>query len=118
LKKWNSLYHYIYARAKRTFNDNVEAGTVLKSFSTIFAQILRLRQCCCHPVLTRKKAILAEEEDAASVADEANDLKDDMDLQEPIDRFTSSTDVGSCWAQRTPGLGAEFHNPCFTTNPK
>ncbi|KAN0068614.1 SNF2 family N-terminal domain containing protein [Elaphomyces granulatus] len=86
------IYHYIYARAKRTFNDNVEAGTVLKSFSTIFAQILRLRQCCCHPVLTRKKAILAEEEDAASVADEANDLKDDMDLQELIDRFTSSTE--------------------------
>ena len=25
---------------------------------------------------------------------------------------------GSCWAQRTPGLGAEFHNPCFKTNSK
>jgi DNA repair protein RAD5 len=77
------IYHHIYARAKLTF----------KSFSTIFAQILRLRQCCCYLVLTRKKAILAEEEDAASVADEANDLKDDMDLQEPIDRFTSSTEA-------------------------
>ncbi|KAL2011478.1 hypothetical protein VTN00DRAFT_4196 [Thermoascus crustaceus] len=86
------IYDYIYTRAKRTFNDNVEAGTLLKSFSTIFAQILRLRQTCCHPVLTRNKAIVADEEEAAAAADQANDLQDDMDLQELIDRFTASTE--------------------------
>lgn len=86
------IYDYIYTRAKRTFNDNVEAGTLLKSFTTIFAQILRLRQTCCHPVLTRNKAIVADEEDAAAAADEGNGLKDDMDLQELINKFTTATE--------------------------
>jgi DNA repair protein RAD5 len=86
------IYDYIYTRAKREFNSNVEAGTVLKSYSTIFAQILRLRQTCCHPVLTRNKAIVAEEEDAAAAADMMNEMRDDMDLQELIDRFTKSTE--------------------------
>ncbi|KAL5002203.1 DNA repair protein rad5 [Aspergillus recurvatus] len=85
------IYNHIYTRAKQTFNSNVEAGTLLKSYSTIFAQLLRLRQTCCHPVLTRNKAIVAEEEDAAAAADQDNDLKDDMDLQELIDRFTATT---------------------------
>ncbi|PIG86899.1 DNA excision repair protein (Rad5) [Aspergillus arachidicola] len=86
------IYDYIYTRAKRTFNDNIEAGTLLKSFTTIFAQILRLRQTCCHPILTRNKAIVADEEDAAAAANDDNGFKDDMDLQELIDRFTTTTE--------------------------
>ncbi|KAE8148140.1 DNA repair protein RAD5 [Aspergillus avenaceus] len=85
------IYDYIYTRAKRTFNDNVEAGTLLKSYSTIFAQILRLRQTCCHPILTRNKAIVADEEDAAATANETG-LQDDMDLQELINRFHKATE--------------------------
>ncbi|KAL6238538.1 DNA repair protein rad5 [Aspergillus navahoensis] len=85
------IYNHIYTRAKQTFNSNVEAGTLLKSYSTIFAQLLRLRQTCCHPILTRNKAIVADEEDAAAAADQDSDLKDDMDLQELIDRFTAAT---------------------------
>lgn len=86
------IYDYIYTRAKRTFNDNIEAGTLLKSFTTIFAQILRLRQTCCHPILTRNKTIVADEEDAAAAANDGNGFKDDMDLQELIDRFTTTTE--------------------------
>ncbi|RAL14636.1 DEAD/DEAH box helicase [Aspergillus homomorphus CBS 101889] len=87
------IYDLIYTRAKQTFNNNVEAGTLLKSYSTIFAQILRLRQTCCHPILTRNKAIVADEEDAAAAADGASDLKDDMDLQDLIDRFKATTEA-------------------------
>ncbi|PGH11872.1 hypothetical protein AJ80_06937 [Polytolypa hystricis UAMH7299] len=86
------IYDYIFTRAKRTFNENVEAGTLLKSFTTIFAQILRLRQTCCHPVLTRNQNIVAEEEDAAIAANTGNGFKDDMDLQDLIDQFTTSLD--------------------------
>ncbi|KAK2744368.1 DNA helicase rad5 [Myotisia sp. PD_48] len=84
------IYDVIFTRAKRTFNDNIAAGTLLKSYTTIFAQILRLRQTCCHPILTRNQSIVAEEEDAAIAANELNVLQDNMDLQELIDRFTSS----------------------------
>jgi len=91
-KQEREVYDYIFTRAKRTFNANIEAGTVLKSYTTIFAQILRLRQSCCHPVLTRNKAIAAEEEEAAAASDVANGLADDMDLQELIARFTSDSD--------------------------
>ena len=90
-KQEREVYDYIYTRAKRTFNATMEAGTLLKSYTTIFAQILRLRQSCCHPILTRNKAIAAEEEDAAAAADIANGLADDMDLQELIERFTSDS---------------------------
>lgn len=86
------IYDCIYTRAKRTYNDNVEAGTLLKSYSTIFAQLLRLRQTCCHPILTRNKDIVADEEIAAATLDATNGLTDDMDLQELINRFTASTE--------------------------
>ena len=89
-KAEQDVYDYIYNRAKRTFNANMEAGTVLKSYTTIFAQLLRLRQTCCHPILTRNMAIVAEEEDAANASDIANGLGDDMDLQELIQRFTAT----------------------------
>ncbi|KAI9801173.1 MAG: DNA repair protein rad5 [Sarcosagium campestre] len=88
-KPEREVYDHIFTRAKRTFNANVEAGTLLKSYTTIFAQILRLRQSCCHPILTRNQAIVAEEEDAAAVSDLANGLADDMDLQKLIERFKS-----------------------------
>lgn len=88
------VYDYIFTRAKRTFNATMEAGTLLKSYTTIFAQILRLRQSCCHPVLTRNKTIAAEEEEAAAASDVANGLADDMDLQELIERFTSDSEAG------------------------
>ena len=91
-KQEREVYDYIFARAKRTFNSTMEAGTLLKSYTTIFAQILRLRQSCCHPILTRNKSVVAEEEDAAAAADIANGLADDMDLQELIERFTTDSE--------------------------
>ncbi|KAL9618056.1 MAG: hypothetical protein Q9160_007185 [Pyrenula sp. 1 TL-2023] len=96
-KSEREVYDFIFTRAKRAFNASVEAGTLLKSYTTIFAQILRLRQSCCHPILTRNKNIVAEEEDAAAAAEaaDANGLADDMDLQELINRFTADTDAAA-----------------------
>ena len=93
-KQEREVYDYIYTRAKRTFNATMEAGTLLKSYTTIFAQILRLRQSCCHPILTRNKDIAKEEQEAAAASDVANGLADDMDLQELIERFTSDSESG------------------------
>lgn len=90
-KQEKEVYDYIFTRAKRTFNATMEAGTLLKSYTTIFAQILRLRQSCCHPTLPRNKTIAAEEDEAAAASDVANGLADDMDLQELIERFTSDS---------------------------
>ena len=88
------VYDYIYNRAKAAFLDNEEAGTVLKSFTSIFAQILRLRQSCCHPILVRNKDVVADEEEAGAAADAAAGLADDMDLQHLVERFTAATDDG------------------------
>ena len=87
-----NVYDYVFTRAKRTFFANVEAGTVMKAFTSIFAQILRLRQSCCHPILVRNQEIVAEEEEAGAAADAAAGLADDMDLQSLIERFTATTD--------------------------
>lgn len=83
------VYDHIFMRAKSVFTANAEAGTLLKSYTTIFAQILRLRQSCCHPVLTRKANIVADEEDASLASDVASGLADDMDLSSLIERFTA-----------------------------
>lgn len=87
-----AVYNYIFSRAKQSFIANVEAGTVMKAFTSIFAQILRLRQTCCHPILVRNQDIVAEELEAGALADAAAGLADDMDLQSLIERFTATTD--------------------------
>ncbi|KAL5418885.1 hypothetical protein PMIN03_000732 [Paraphaeosphaeria minitans] len=87
-----NVYDHIYLHARSVFNANAEKGTLLKQYTTIFAQILRLRQSCCHPVLTRKAHLVADEEDAALASDVANGLADDMDLDSLIERFTSEGD--------------------------
>ncbi|KAK4187176.1 DNA repair protein rad5 [Podospora australis] len=91
-KAERDVYDYVFTRAKRTFYANVEAGTVMKAFTSIFAQILRLRQSCCHPALVRNKEAVADEEEAAAAADAAAGLADDMDLQSLVERFTAATD--------------------------
>ncbi|KAI0436049.1 DNA repair protein rad-5 [Xylaria telfairii] len=87
-----AVYDYIFAKAKSTFSANIEKGTVMRAYTTIFAQILRLRQTCCHPTLVRNQDVVAEEELAGAEADAAAGLSDDMDLQTLIQQFTAATD--------------------------
>jgi DNA repair protein RAD5 len=87
-----AVYNYVFNRAKQSFLANVEAGTVMKAYTSIFAQILRLRQTCCHPILVRNREIVAEEVEADALADAAAGLADDMDLQSLIERFKATTD--------------------------
>ncbi|RMZ71121.1 hypothetical protein GMOD_00005629 [Pyrenophora seminiperda CCB06] len=91
-KDEQDVYDHIYLRARDVFSANAEAGTLMKSYTTIFAQILRLRQSCCHPVLTHKAHLTADAEDAALASDLANGLADDMDLSALIERFTAEGD--------------------------
>lgn len=91
-KPEREIYDYIFMRAKRTLSKNVEAGTVMKAFTTIFAQILRLRQSCCHPVLVRNQDMVADEEVAGAAADAAAGLADDMDLGSLVAQFTAAAD--------------------------
>ncbi|KAI1828203.1 DNA repair protein rad-5, partial [Xylaria intraflava] len=86
-----AVYDYVFAKARHTFSANIERGTVMKAYTTIFAQILRLRQICCHPTLVRNKDIVAEEELAGAEADAVTGLSDDMDLQSLIEQFTATT---------------------------
>ncbi|GAO17063.1 uncharacterized protein UV8b_07830 [Ustilaginoidea virens] len=89
-KPERDVYEHIHSMAKRTLSRNVEAGTVMKAFTTIFAQILRLRQSCCHPVLVRNRDIVADEAEAGAAADAASGLADDMDLEALVARFTAA----------------------------
>ncbi|KAF6828205.1 DNA repair protein rad5 [Colletotrichum plurivorum] len=84
------IYNYIFHRARQSFRENVEAGTVMKAFTSIFANILRLRQSCCHPVLVRNKELVADEAEASAAADLAAGLADDMDLGSLIEQFTAT----------------------------
>lgn len=81
------VYGLVFARAKRTFRDVEARGELMRSYTAIFAVILRLRQCCCHPVLTRSKQIVEEEEAEAGRLDEVEGLADDMDLATLLQKF-------------------------------
>ena len=114
-KAEQEVYDWIYTRAKRTFNANVQAGTLLKSYTTIFAQLLRLRQSCCHPILTRNKDIVADEVEANAASDIANGLADDMDLQTLIERFEtgeSEQDANRFGAHVLKQIQEESENEC------
>ncbi|OWB73241.1 hypothetical protein B5S31_g2975 [[Candida] boidinii] len=47
-EKETVLYNWLKDKASSTFQENLKKGTVLKNYSTILTQILRLRQVCCH----------------------------------------------------------------------
>jgi DNA repair protein RAD5 len=112
-KSERAVYDLVFTRAKRAFNDSLQAGTLLKSYTTIFAQILRLRQSCCHPVLTRNKDLVADEEERAiAAAAGADGFADDMDLQELISRFTEDTKI----AEKKNQEAADEPNLTFTTH--
>ncbi|KAK0388368.1 hypothetical protein NLU13_4613 [Sarocladium strictum] len=89
------VYDYIYSKVRKSFQQQVEAGTVMKAYTTIFAQILRLRQTCCHPVLVRNRDVVADELEAGAAADAATGLADDMDLDSLLAHFTAETDEAS-----------------------
>ena len=89
-KQEREVYDHILTRAKRTFTSNVEAGTVMKAYTTIFAQILRLRQSCCHPRLVRRKEVAADELEEVDAPDANTGFSDDIDLQDLINQFTAT----------------------------
>ena len=89
-KQEREVYNHILMRAKRTFTSNVEAGTVMKAYTTIFAQILRLRQSCCHPALVRRKEVAADELEEADALNASTSFSDDIDLQDLINQFTAT----------------------------
>jgi DNA repair protein RAD5 len=87
-----AVYNFIFARVRDSFNANMEAGTLMKSYTSILSKIMRLRQTCCHPILVRNQEVVAEQMEADAAADAAAGFADDMDLQTLIERFTATTD--------------------------
>ncbi|RPA95244.1 hypothetical protein L873DRAFT_1837266 [Choiromyces venosus 120613-1] len=82
------VYKHIEARARSDLDRSIEMGTVLKSYTNIFAHVLRLRQACCHPILIRKQEIVNDEIMAEAEHDAAKGFSDDMDLNALIDRYS------------------------------
>ncbi|KAK9463622.1 SNF2 family N-terminal domain-containing protein [Lipomyces oligophaga] len=90
------VYNEFYRRAKQTFNARLAAGTVMKSYTTIFAQILRLRQSCDHPLLVQSQIPKDEADSNGDEEEKSNesesgvlDQEDNMNLKELISKFNS-----------------------------
>ncbi|KKF94219.1 DNA repair protein RAD5 [Ceratocystis platani] len=86
------IYNHVLAMAQNSLSENMANGTVFKAYTSIFAQIMRLRQVCCHPVLIRNRALVAEEADQAALADASDGLTDDMDLDHLLQKFSADVD--------------------------
>ncbi|KAI7866134.1 SNF2 family N-terminal domain-containing protein [Spinellus fusiger] len=64
------FYDYVDAKAQACFEKLVNAGTVMKNYSSVLVLLLRLRQACLHPRLTNEEGFdrkAAMEEMAAIV---------------------------------------------------
>ncbi|CAO3660491.1 unnamed protein product [Rhizopus microsporus] len=53
-------YDFVNARAQARFTRYMQAGTVMKNYSSILVLLLRLRQACLHPSLTVEEGTAAE----------------------------------------------------------
>lgn len=92
------IYNHVLTRAKSTFDDSMASGTVMKAYASLFAQIIRLRQTCCHPILVRNREVVAEENEeaaTAAAADAAAGLADDMDLDVLVGKFAADIEEDS-----------------------
>ncbi|KKA30294.1 hypothetical protein TD95_003865 [Thielaviopsis punctulata] len=102
-----AIYDHVFAMARNSLSENMANGTVLKSYTSIFAQILRLRQVCCHPILVRNQNLVAEEAEVAALADAADGMTDDMDLDNLIQQFTANVaDAGNSNSLSASAFGA------------
>lgn len=54
----NDFYNALYKRSKIKFDQFVQQGKVLHNFASILELLLRLRQCCDHPFLVMRLAVL------------------------------------------------------------
>ncbi|KAK9476204.1 SNF2 family N-terminal domain-containing protein [Lipomyces japonicus] len=99
------VYDLFYRMAKATFNRNLANGTVLKSYTTILSQILRLRQSCCHPSLVQT-AVRGDElenggEDSSTKLTDGNgnqgllDNEDEVDLEQLLAKFNQTEEESS-----------------------
>ncbi|KIW03712.1 uncharacterized protein PV09_05024 [Verruconis gallopava] len=110
-KPEREVYDHIMLRAKRTFAAN--ESNLMKAYTTIFAQILRLRQTCCHPILTRNKNAIADELEAGAAADAVDGLADDMDLDILLERFEAEEqDANKFGAHVLKQIQDEADNEC------
>lgn len=73
------LYEWIFFKAQSAFNDSINNGTAMKSYSTIMTQILRLRQACDHPSMVTKALIATQKltETPTSIADISKNKRTD-----------------------------------------
>ncbi|ORY86134.1 SNF2 family N-terminal domain-domain-containing protein [Protomyces lactucae-debilis] len=90
-EKERAIYNFISARARRTYVQNAEAGTVMKNYSMILGLILRLRQACCDPTLVHQRVDVTElpADEQAVKEDDATDLLADVSLKDMIEQFAS-----------------------------
>lgn len=91
------VYDFISARARREYQQNAMAGTVMKNYTYILSMILRLRQSCCDPTLVKQKVEQSEltTEDNLDAKDlPAEDPLEDMDLGDLIAKFQFDAETG------------------------
>lgn len=76
-EKEEILYNWLKARAVTTFNENFRKGLLLKNYSSILTQLLRLRQVCDHIDLIKTQ-------DTGDACGENEAFKDRMSLSNDI----------------------------------
>lgn len=89
------LYDWFRVRASRVFKEGLKSGDLLRRYTQILTQILRLRQICCHMDLVGSLQQDFDEE----VANGEEDLKSELDQfnqtakPEQQDLFKTETEV-------------------------
>jgi DNA repair protein RAD5 len=121
-----ALYSWIFARVQSSFNHSLAAGSLMKSYTTILAQIMRLRQVCCHPTLVSQAAAFKSNDDLEEVAG-SNGMTilniQDQDLRMMLEKFENPQaeeyELQSYGTEVMKSIleGAEHECPICTTEP-
>lgn len=103
-----NVYNWISARARREYDQNALAGTVLKNYSMILSMILRLRQSCCDPTLVKQKVEISDlpaDDPVEKEEAEVDELQRDVELSELIEKYKTSAASGE---QQAMSYGASI----------
>lgn len=96
-EKEEKVYNWFKARASRAFNEGLRSGELLKKYSQILTQILRLRQICCHINLVGSTSELELDVDTnGKESDEVLKEIRELILSKDEDEFKTENEVKKC----------------------
>ncbi|KAH0488403.1 MAG: hypothetical protein KVP17_001225 [Porospora cf. gigantea B] len=107
-----AVYDNIFHQEASRFNEMVASGSALQHYTHVLQMLLRLRQCCCHPLLafSAERRCGTEDSDVADAL--VGKFVDPETRSEPDERSRAPGSCAVCRERKTLGPGECRHEVC------